>query len=102
VIFRSIALHTNSFDCDKIPLLFHRLFPVLLCALLSFAQTKKIIVEGADAATLKEHQSITPKARVIGVTAQTVMQEIGDADAFISMAKTTNGLHAIYILRIRR
>ena len=32
---------------------------------------------------LKEYQSVTPKARVVGVTAETVMQEIGDADAFI-------------------
>jgi phosphoglycerate dehydrogenase-like enzyme len=59
------------------------LLPLVLCALTSTAQTKKIIVEGADPAMLKEYQSVTPKARVIGVTAETVMQEIGDADAFI-------------------
>jgi phosphoglycerate dehydrogenase-like enzyme len=54
-------------------------FSVLICS----AQTKKIIVEGADADMLREYQSVTPKARVIGVTRDTVMREIGDADAFI-------------------
>jgi D-2-hydroxyacid dehydrogenase (NADP+) len=56
---------------------------ILLGALTIHAQTKKIVVEGGDAAMLKEYQSVTPKARVVGVTAETVMQEIGDADAFI-------------------
>jgi phosphoglycerate dehydrogenase-like enzyme len=56
---------------------------LLFCAWIGFGQTKKIVVEGADAEMLKEYQSVTPKARVIGVTKQTVMQEIGDADAFI-------------------
>src|ERR1700686_141681 len=69
--------------CDKIPIMFRTLVPLLLCALISYAQTKKIIVKGADPATLKEYQSVSPKARFIGVTAETVMQEIGDADAFI-------------------
>lgn len=55
----------------------------LLLSMSCFAQTKKIVVLGADAAMLKEYQGVTPKARVIGVTAETVMQEIGDADAFV-------------------
>jgi phosphoglycerate dehydrogenase-like enzyme len=63
--------------------MFRTLLPLLLGALTAYAQTKKIIVEGADPAMLKEYQSVSSKARVIGVTPQTVMQEIGDADAFI-------------------
>ena len=55
----------------------------LFFSLSCFAQAKKIVVRGADAEMLKEYQSVTPKARVIGVTGETVMQEIGDADAFI-------------------
>ena len=68
---------------DRILLMLRTLLSLLLCVLTSYAQTKKIIVKGADPATLKEYQSVSPKARVIGVTAETVMQEIGDADAFI-------------------
>jgi D-2-hydroxyacid dehydrogenase (NADP+) len=62
-----------------------RLLPLFLCALISSAQTKKILVEGADAEMLKEYRSVTPKARIVGVTSATVMQEIGDADAFIGV-----------------
>jgi phosphoglycerate dehydrogenase-like enzyme len=62
-----------------------RRFTVLLamsvCAL--SAQTKKILVMGGDAAMIKEYQSATPKATIVPVTKATVMQEIGDADAFI-------------------
>ncbi|MBV8817156.1 MAG: D-2-hydroxyacid dehydrogenase, partial [Acidobacteriaceae bacterium] len=56
---------------------------LLICAAGAFAQTKKIIVQGADAAMLKEYQSVTPKARVVGVTDANIMQEIADADAMI-------------------
>ena len=59
------------------------LFSLLTLRLGFEAQTKKIIVKGADPAMLKEYQSVTPKARVIGVTNENVMQEIGDADALI-------------------
>ena len=57
------------------------LIAISACAL--SAQTKKIIVMGSDPAMLKEYQSATPKARIVPVTKATVMQEIGDADAFI-------------------
>src|SRR3984893_1619920 len=50
------------------------------CAL--SAQTKKILVMGAGP-DIKEYQSASSKANVIPVTKDTVMQEIGDADAFI-------------------
>src|SRR6266567_3521733 len=46
------------------------------------AQTKKILVMGAGP-DVKEYQSASPKANVIPVTKETVMKEIGDADAFI-------------------
>ncbi len=57
------------------------LIAISACAL--FAQTKKILVTGADPEMLKELQSASPKANVIPVTKDTVMQQIGDADAFI-------------------
>jgi D-2-hydroxyacid dehydrogenase (NADP+) len=68
---------------DKILLMRRTLLSLLLCALVSYAQTKKIIVKGIDPATLKEFQGVSPKAHVIGVTNESVMQEIGNADAFI-------------------
>ena len=63
--------------------MFRTFLPLLFSALIACAQTKKIIVKGADPAMMKEYQSFSPKARVVGVTDETVMQEIGDADAFI-------------------
>ena len=47
------------------------------------AQNKKILLEGEDAALLKELQSSSSKATIVPVTDKNVMQEIGDADAFI-------------------
>ena len=60
---------------------FTLLLAITACAL--SAQTKKILVMGSDPAMLKEYQSATPKANVVGVTKATVMKEIPDADAFI-------------------
>jgi D-2-hydroxyacid dehydrogenase (NADP+) len=60
-----------------------RFFPLLLvlaCALP--AQTKKILVEGGGG-LIRELQSVSTKVRIVPVTRTTVMQEIGDADAFI-------------------
>ena len=57
----------------------------LLIAITAFAlsaQTKKILVMGAGP-DIKEYQSVSPKAKVVPVTKENVMQEIGDADAFI-------------------
>ena len=56
---------------------------LLLCAAALNAQTKKILVQGADPAMLKDYQSTSPKARIVGVTNDTIMQEITDADALI-------------------
>ena len=58
---------------------------VVLCAIAvsAFAQTKKILLQSDEAALLKELQSASPKATIVPVTQKNVMQEIGDADAFI-------------------
>lgn len=47
------------------------------------AQTKKILLESADPALLKDLQSASSKAIIVPVTEKNVLQEIGDADAFI-------------------
>jgi phosphoglycerate dehydrogenase-like enzyme len=60
-----------------------KLLPLALCALSSQAQIKKIVVQGADPEMLRQYQSVTPKARIVPVNRQNVMQEIADADAFI-------------------
>src|SRR5260370_34338951 len=46
------------------------------------AQTKKIVVAGADPVLLKDLQSASSKARIVPVTKDNVMTEIGDADAY--------------------
>src|SRR5215831_1195934 len=51
------------------------------CAL--FAQQKKILVTGADPEMIKALQGASAKANVIPVTKDTIMQQIGDADALI-------------------
>jgi phosphoglycerate dehydrogenase-like enzyme len=63
-----------------------RLFLSLVLSLFAVsasAQTKKILIASDEAALLKELQSASPKATIIPVTNKNVMQEIGDADAFI-------------------
>src|SRR5438128_4731018 len=54
-----------------------------ICLLSLSAQTKKIVVSAADPEMLRELQSASPKAKVVAVTGQNVVQEIADADAFI-------------------
>jgi len=49
----------------------------------AFGQTKKILLESDEATLLKELQSASPKAKIVPVNSKNVMQEIGDADAFI-------------------
>ena len=61
----------------------HRLILiVLLMAFALGAQTKKIVVRG-DAKLIADFQSVTDKARFVGITNQNVMKEIVDADAYI-------------------
>ncbi len=60
----------------------HLTFALLACLALN-AQTKKILVLNPDPAMLRELESASSKARLVPVTQSSVMQEIGDADAFI-------------------
>jgi phosphoglycerate dehydrogenase-like enzyme len=55
----------------------------LLLASLSAAQTKKILVVSSDQAFLKDLQSATSKARIVGVASDGVLKEIVDADAIV-------------------
>jgi D-2-hydroxyacid dehydrogenase (NADP+) len=53
-----------------------------VCAL--SAQTKKILVDREEEDVLvRDLQSVSPKAKIVPVNKANVMQEIGDADAFI-------------------
>lgn len=56
---------------------------LLICAASLSAQTKKIVVLGADPGALKEFQSASPKAHVVAATDANVNKELADADAFI-------------------
>jgi phosphoglycerate dehydrogenase-like enzyme len=64
-----------------------RLILVLACACAAFAQTKKIVISGADPALLQQLGGASPNVRLVSVTAEGVMNEIGDADAFIGEIK---------------
>jgi len=52
-----------------------------VCAL--SAQTKKILVDREEDELVQDLRSVSQKARIVPVNKSTVMQEIGDADAFI-------------------
>ena len=53
-----------------------------VCAL--SAQTKKILVDREEEDVMvRDLQSVSPKAKIVAVNKANVMQEIGDADAFI-------------------
>jgi phosphoglycerate dehydrogenase-like enzyme len=47
------------------------------------AQQKKILVSSGNAELVEALKTASPLARIVPVTPETVMQEIGDADAFI-------------------
>ena len=55
----------------------------LVCALSLFAQQKKILVAYDDPDLIRQLQGVSPQAKIVQVTGSTVMNEIGDADAFI-------------------
>src|SRR2546428_2550018 len=57
-------------------------FAVCVCAL--SAQTKKIVVTGGPG-VVKELEGASPKVRLVPVTKDSVMKEIGDADAYIGV-----------------
>jgi phosphoglycerate dehydrogenase-like enzyme len=50
---------------------------------LSAQSTKKILLADSDEAMLRDFQSVSPLAKIVPVNKQNVMQEIGDADAYI-------------------
>lgn len=54
-----------------------------LCMLSLSAQTKKIVISSPDPELLRDLQSASPQARIVAVTPQNVIQELGDADGFI-------------------
>ncbi len=56
---------------------------VLLMAVGGQAQTVKILVGNDDPVLLQEFRTATPAVRIVPVTAENVMREIIDADAFI-------------------
>ena len=57
---------------------------LLICACALSAQTKKILVDRAEEDVMvRDLQAVSPKARIVPVNKANVMQEIGDADAFI-------------------
>jgi phosphoglycerate dehydrogenase-like enzyme len=64
----------------------HLVLFICCCAPLLHAQQKKILVAG-NTGLVEQLQSVTPKARIIQVTPANVMQEIGDADAYIGVIK---------------
>ncbi len=49
------------------------------------SQTLKILYQGGDEKVLAQLQAVSPKARVIPVTASTVVAEIADADGYIGV-----------------
>lgn len=51
------------------------------------AQTKKILLLNGEPSMVSQLQSASPKVKIVPVTQDTVMQEIGDADAFIGEIK---------------
>ena len=56
---------------------------LVICACALSAQTKKILVDRDEDVLVQDLKSASPKARIVPVNKSNVMQEIGDADAFI-------------------
>ncbi len=56
---------------------------LLLSACTLSAQTKKILILGGEEDLVRDLQKVSTKARIMPVTDSNVLQEIGDADAFI-------------------
>lgn len=55
----------------------------LICGLQLFAEQKKILVAYRDPELIEQLRRASPQARIVPVSADNVMQQIGDADAFI-------------------
>jgi D-2-hydroxyacid dehydrogenase (NADP+) len=56
---------------------------LVICALSSWAQTKKIVVTQANPQLIQELQTVAGSAKIVPATPQTVLKEIVDADALI-------------------
>jgi phosphoglycerate dehydrogenase-like enzyme len=54
-----------------------------MCACALSAQTKKIVVDNSEEGLVQELAGVSPKAHIVAVTAENVMREIGDADAYV-------------------
>jgi phosphoglycerate dehydrogenase-like enzyme len=59
------------------------LFALACCLAISGAQQKKILLAYSTPGLLQDLQGVTADARIVPVTPANVMQELGDADAFI-------------------
>ncbi|HYM10600.1 MAG TPA: D-2-hydroxyacid dehydrogenase [Bryobacterales bacterium] len=59
---------------------------LVVCAMAVSAQSKKILVSG-DQRMVQELEGVAPQAKIVAVTKDNVMQEIGDADAYIGNIK---------------
>src|SRR4051794_27257849 len=75
-----IAIESHS--TEEISMRLSALFLAVLVLPL-FAQTKKIVVAGADPVLVKDLESASPKARIVPVTKENVMTEVADADAYV-------------------
>jgi len=53
-----------------------------ICACALSAQNKKIVVDNSEG-LVQELAGVSPKAHIVGVSAENVMREIGDADAYV-------------------
>lgn len=56
---------------------------LILSSVLLSAQTKKIVVQNQSPEVIADWQSASDKVRLVSVTSETVMSEIGDADAYV-------------------
>jgi phosphoglycerate dehydrogenase-like enzyme len=65
------------------------IFIALACALQLLAQEKKILVAYRDPELVEQLRSLTPRARIVPVTPDNMMQEISDADAFVGDITST-------------
>ena len=59
------------------------LITLLLSSFVLGAQTKKVVVMGQSPEVIADWQSVSSAVKVVGVTPETVMNEIADADAFV-------------------
>ena len=70
-----------------------------VCALALGAQTKKILVLGNGEA-ISDWQTVSNKVKLVEVSPDTVMKEIGDADAFIEDCRQRLALPVIGLMCI--